>query len=109
MKVERKVEGQWMPVLAVDQAAGVVYLAGTSPRNTDGEKGIPLWKSSDPGVTFGNPLIVREDITSSDKPWIAVDNAPGTGQHDVYLGCIGTVNTTNALWLSVSTEGYGTN
>jgi hypothetical protein len=90
------------PVLAVDRASSIVYLAGTSPRNA-GTNGIPLWKSTDGGLTFGTPIIVREDITTSDKPWVAVDNGPGTGQHDVYLTC--TSLATNKLWLTVSTNG----
>jgi hypothetical protein len=100
------------PVLAVDRASGVVYLAGTSMRSSSGYKGIPLWKSTNGGVTFNIPITVRADITQSDKPWIAVDDWSGAGQHDVYLGCLGNVGTspqTNALWLTISTDGYGTN
>ncbi len=95
------------PVLAIDSSVGIVYLAGTSPRN-QGYKGIPLWKSTNNGVSFESPVIVRDEIEQSDKPWIAVDNAFGTGQHDLYLGCKGNVGTTNALWLTTSTN-YGTN
>jgi hypothetical protein len=101
------------PVLAVDRASGVICLAGTSMRSPTGYKGIPLWKSTDGGITFNPPTTVRADITQSDKPWIAVDDWPGTGQHDVYLGCIGfvggTASTNKALWLTASTDGYGTN
>jgi hypothetical protein len=97
------------PVLAVDSASSIVYLAGTSSRNA-GWKGIPLWKSTD-GINFGNPTNAHNEITFSDKPWIAVDNAAGTGQHDVYLTCTGTRGTppTNGLWLAVSTDGSGAN
>jgi hypothetical protein len=52
-------------------------------------------------------MIVRDDITLSDKPWIAVDETTGTGQHDVYLTCFGSVGSANGLWLSVSTDGRG--
>ncbi len=72
------------PVLAVDTSASLVYLVGTSPRNA-GHKGIPLWKSTDGGVTFGSPSIVAGTVNGTDKPWIAVDNAVGTGQGDLYL------------------------
>ena len=96
------------PVLAVDQGSEIVYLAGTSPRNAAGHKGIPLWKSTDGGVTFGAPIAVRDDIVHSDKPWIAVDNATGTGQHDVYLTC-STIQSPLGLWLTVSTNGNGAN
>jgi hypothetical protein len=91
------------PVLAVDRGLEVVYLAGTSPRNAGGN-GIPLWKSTDGGVTFGQPTIVRDDITNTDKPWIAVDNATGTGQHDVYLTS-SKIPFPEGLWLTVSTNG----
>ncbi len=92
------------PVLAVDRASGIVYLAGTSPRN-EGHKGIPLWKSTDGGVTFGIPSAVRADIIGTDKPWITVDNATGTGQHDVYLTGQTITNSPFKLWLTVSENG----
>ncbi len=97
------------PVLAMDRASGTVYLVGTSPRN-QGFKGIPLWKSIDGGVTFTNPIIVREDMVQSDKPWLAVDDWSGTGQHDVYLMCNGFFETNSnppAILLAVSTDGSG--
>jgi len=92
------------PVLAVDKPSNnIVYLVGTSPRNA-GWKGIPLWQSTDGGVNFGNPINVHSEITSTDKPWITVDNATGTGQHDVYLTftSFGAI----AIRLTVSTD-YG--
>jgi hypothetical protein len=46
------------PVLAVDQSSGTVYLAGTSPRNSGGWNGIPVWRSPDGGLTYGSPSIV---------------------------------------------------
>ena len=95
------------PVLAVDQTSGIVYLAGTSPRN-NGSNGIPVWKSTDGGVTFSSPVIAREDMLWTDKPWIAVDNGTGTGQHDVYLTCTKIVSnylSNYSLVLTVSTNG----
>ncbi|MBI2946003.1 MAG: VCBS repeat-containing protein [Verrucomicrobia bacterium] len=94
------------PVLAVDKASSFVYMVGTSMRRTAGYKGIPLWKSTDGGVTFGDPITVRSEIIESDKPWIAVDNAAGTGQHDVYITFSGTVSP-QKIWLAVSTDGEG--
>jgi len=97
------------PVLAVDRASETVYLVGTSPRNK-GYKGIPLWKSINGGVTFTNPVIVREDMVQSDKPWLAVDDWPELGQHDLYLMCNGffQANTNpEAILLAVSTDGLG--
>src|SRR5688572_9142992 len=55
------------PVLAVDSGSSIVYLAGTSPRN-HGSNGIPVWKSTNGGVTFSNPVIAREDMIWTDKP-----------------------------------------
>jgi hypothetical protein len=95
------------PVLAVDKTSGIVYMVGTSPRNA-GHKGIPLWKSTDGGVNFGNPITVRPDITNTDKPWITVDNASGTGQHDVYV-TFTELSNPSKLWLAVSTDGSGAN
>ncbi|MCL5099258.1 MAG: glycoside hydrolase, partial [Candidatus Omnitrophica bacterium] len=92
------------PVLAVDKAWNLVYLAGTSPRSTNGWKGILFWKSTDSGVTFGQPTTVRDEIIRTDKPWITVDNTTGTGQHDVYLNFTSFANPTR-LWLATSTNG----
>jgi hypothetical protein len=54
---------------------------------------------------------VRDDIRLSDKPWLAVDDWPGTGQHDVYVTCTGwdTTASTQGLWLAVSRDGVGEN
>ncbi|MCL5099151.1 MAG: hypothetical protein M1608_16765 [Candidatus Omnitrophica bacterium] len=93
------------PVLAVDKALNLVHLAGTSPRNTNGWKGILFWKSTDGGVTFGQPTTVRDEIIQTDKPWITVDNTTGTGQHDVYLTFTSLANP-KRLWLATSTNGY---
>src|SRR5712692_6802154 len=94
------------PVLAVDRASGTVYLTGTSPRNA-GWSGIPLWKSTDGGFSFGNPITVHGEITQTDKDWITVDDWAGTGQHDVYLGCLSANPAAYGLWLSLSTDGGG--
>jgi hypothetical protein len=93
------------PVLAVDQTSNIVYLAGTSMRDNAGNNGIPIWKSTDGGVTFGNPVNVHEEITCTDKEWIAVDNANGTGQHDLYLTFGKLLCTPAALFLTVATNG----
>jgi len=59
-------------------------------------------------VTFGNPIIVRSDITSTDKPWIAVDNTTGTGQHDVYVSFSSFIPfQPQRVWLAASTDGGG--
>jgi hypothetical protein len=94
------------PVLAVDTASQIVYLVGTSSRNL-GSNGIPLWKSVDGGASFTNPLVVGPEILQTDKPWIAVDDAAGLGQHDVYVSYTGVTNAGGgrALWMVVSTNG----
>jgi hypothetical protein len=96
------------PVLAVDRDSGAVYLVGTSVRN-DGHHGIPVWKSTDGGVTFGEATNVLDEIEHTDKPWVAVDDWPGTGQDDVYVisshGSLTTAsNTLTGFWLTVSTN-----
>lgn len=96
------------PVLAVDPTLGprgTVYLTGTSPRHS-GFRGLPVWKSTDGGRTFGNPTTVRDDLLATDKPWLAVDTAEGPGQHDLYVTCQ-AFGATNALWLTISTNGGG--
>lgn len=92
------------PVLAVDRTSRIVYLAGTSSRNA-GHKGIPLWTSTDGGVTFTNPVNVRTDINYTDKPWIAVDNAANSGLHDLYLTCTQNSGSPRRNWLTVSADG----
>jgi hypothetical protein len=71
------------PVLAVVPSAGLVYLAGTSPRQTDAYRGIMCWESTNNGVTFSQQTTVRVDITSLDKPWMAIDDWPELQQHDI--------------------------
>ena len=99
------------PVLAVDTASNVVYLVGTSPRQpaATAHDGICFWKSLDGGSSFTRQPDIHDDILGSDKPWIAVDNWPGTGQHDVYAICTGRTNAGMAggLWLAVSRDGQG--
>ena len=97
------------PVLAVDASSNVVYLVGTSPRQDDAYRGIPFWRSTDGGLPFGNRTSLHEELTASDKPWIGVDDWPGTGRHDVYAMCTGRTNSSlpGALWLLVSRDGQG--
>src|SRR6185436_13019609 len=96
-------------------SSGTVYLVGTSPRQQVGhplgygQKGVEFWKSTNSGLSFVRQPAVQEGITDSDKPWIAVDDYPGTGQHDVYITCSGIFDGLDAVWLTVSTNGYGTN
>lgn len=94
------------PVLAVDRASGVIYYAATSERKPGTFKGIPLWKSADRGARFVRCPALAEEIERSDYPWIAVDDWPGTGQHDVYAIVQGSVaGSRRGQWLTVSRDG----
>jgi hypothetical protein len=95
------------PVLALDRTANTVYYAATSERGSDAYKGIPLWQSTDQGSSFLPLPTVSTNITDSDYPWLAVDDWPGTGQHDVYTVIKGYVGGTYAQWMTVSTNVAG--
>ena len=98
------------PVLAVDRASEVVYLVGTSERRPWEFKGLPFWKSTNGGLTFVRQSTIREDISPSDKPWLAVDDWPGVGQHDLYAACTGSTNGIEfGIWFTVATNGLGSN
>ena len=95
------------PVLAIDRASGTIYYVGTSERYYS--RGVPFWKSLDRGASFSRCPTIQTNITGSDYPWIAVDDWPGTGQHDLYLVIGGSyTNSYGPLWLTVSTDGSGT-
>lgn len=97
------------PVLAVNRDSGVVYYAATAELAPDPTKrlnGVPFWKSTDKGASFSRCPTVRTNIQQADYPWIAVDDWPGTGQHDVYLVIRSMFN--NRQYLTVSMDG-GTN
>jgi hypothetical protein len=76
------------PVLARDTLNGRVYLATLFMRGS----GINVFRSSDDGVSFGAPVNAMPGLQQPsggldfmDKPWIAVDNFPGTGRGNVYV------------------------
>ncbi len=74
------------PVLARNTTSGTIYLATLG--FLSGEL-IPVFLSSDNGVTFNAPVNSTPGYVGSgdflDKPWIALDNFSGTGQGNVYL------------------------
>jgi subtilisin-like proprotein convertase family protein len=74
------------PVLSRDAASGTVYLSTIG--FLTGEL-IPVFRSNNDGVTFNAPVNATPGYTGTgdflDKPWIAVDNALGPGQGNVYL------------------------
>jgi subtilisin-like proprotein convertase family protein len=72
------------PILAVDQTSGKVYLTTLAFTNA----GIQVFASTDNGQTFGQPVNAFPGFSNNDffdKEWIAVDNATGTGQGNVYV------------------------
>jgi hypothetical protein len=92
------------PVLAVDHDSNLIYYAGTSERASGAYRGIPFWRSEDGGASFTRLPTIATNITSSDYPWIAVDEWPGAGRHDVYSLIWGKVDTDYGQWLMVSTN-----
>jgi hypothetical protein len=92
------------PVLARDNVSETIYLVGNPQRpsvyyptgtNTEPKLWVPLWRSVDGGQSFLPPINASPDLIPGDtnqdigdKPWIAVDNFAGTGQHNVYMGFV---------------------
>jgi hypothetical protein len=92
------------PVFARDNSSGTIYLVGNPQRpsvyyptgtNTEPKLWVPMWRSVDGGQSFLPPInaapgLIPGDTNNDigDKPWIAVDNFTGTGQHNVYLGFV---------------------
>jgi subtilisin-like proprotein convertase family protein len=73
------------PSLAYDPVRGRAYLVTLCFNSDDC---LNLFRSDDNGVTWAapvNPAIGLPMNPSVDKPWIAVDNAAGTGQGYVYV------------------------
>jgi hypothetical protein len=98
------------PFLAVDRTSGVVYFAGTSERREEAFRGVPLWKSTDHGVSFVRCDTALPDLEQTDYPWIAVDDWPAGadgGFHDVYLviRTLGPGTGNMKLYLAVARNG----
>ena len=75
------------PVLATDTRAGRVYLVTLGFKTGTN---LQLFRSEDSGTTFAGPVNATPGFGGTqsfqDKPWIAVDNYPGAGRGNVYLG-----------------------
>ncbi len=70
------------PVMARDAVSGTIYFAALT--NTSGP--IQVFRSYDDGDTFTAPVVATPGKTGfQDKPWMTVDNFPGTGQGNVYV------------------------
>src|SRR5579871_5451933 len=95
------------PVLAADTVAGTIYFATLPFGDEFGVPGMQVFRSFDGGATFQSPVNGDPGFSSSDfldKGWIAVDNAPGTGQGTVYVGCTDFGSSTR-ICLTHSTDG----
>ncbi|MBI4852869.1 MAG: proprotein convertase P-domain-containing protein [Acidobacteria bacterium] len=72
------------PLIAVDRTSGRVYVATLAFTNS----GIQIFRSTDNGLTYTQPTNAFPGFQNADffdKEWIAVDNATGTGQGNVYV------------------------
>ncbi|HEX9410402.1 MAG TPA: exo-alpha-sialidase [Actinomycetota bacterium] len=69
------------PALATNETTGTLYLATLDFDLTQ----IQVFGSTDGGATWSSPADASPGSSSVDKPWIAVDNFPGTGQGTVYV------------------------
>jgi hypothetical protein len=81
------------PSLARSSKTGTIFLSNNSVNTNvslgiDGER-VNIFRSLDNGATFSTPLSgtpgFGAGVDFADKPWIAVDNYPGTGYGNVYL------------------------
>ncbi|HLK61253.1 MAG TPA: exo-alpha-sialidase, partial [Chthonomonadaceae bacterium] len=76
------------PALAADTVAGTIYFITIAFGEEFGVPGIQSFRSFDGGATFHSPVNAAPGFSSSDfldKPWVAVDDASGTGQGTVYV------------------------
>ncbi|MGI8694931.1 MAG: sialidase family protein [Geodermatophilaceae bacterium] len=97
------------PVLATDTTSGRVYMA-TLGFNTF--TNIQMFRSDDNGATFGQPVNATPGFGSTnafqDKEWVTVDNYPGAGQGNVYLGWRQFGGPGEGLKFTRSTDGGAT-
>ena len=70
------------PVLARDEVSGRVYLAALSLSNSSS---LPIFRSDDDFHTYLSTTVITKAGASVDKEWMAVDNASGPGQGNVYV------------------------
>ncbi len=87
------------PVLARDNTTGRVYFATLSFTSTN----IDVFRSDDNFQTFLSTTIVSRSGGFLDKEWMAVDNASGAGQGNVYL-IIRDFGSGNGIYLYRSTD-----
>ncbi len=70
------------PVLARDEVSGRVYLAALSLNNG---ATLPIFRSDNDFQTYLPATVITKANAAVDKEWLAVDNAAGPGQGNVYV------------------------
>jgi hypothetical protein len=97
------------PVLAENNVNGTIYLSTLSYNNSNQ---VDLFKSTNNGLSFtyvGNSAGNWSTSNFLDKPWLAVDNASGTGQGTLYQGYTDFGgffgSTDNGIYVTHSTTG----
>ncbi len=88
------------PVLARDNVTGRTYLA-TLNLNASGN--IDIFRSDDNFQTYLSTTLINRSGGFLDKEWIAVDNAPGAGQGNVYV-VVRDFGSGNGIFLFRSTD-----
>lgn len=92
------------PTLARDETSGTIYFSILSWD----ESTIQVFRSTDDGVTFGNPVTVDPGEGGFQSyPRIIVDNNPGPGSGNVYIGWR-NFQTTDNMRFARSTDGGNT-
>lgn len=92
------------PVLARDTTSGTIYFATLQFTGS----GLNCFRSFDNGATFAAPAQCAPGTTGfQDKEWITVDNAPGPGRGNVYVGWR-DFGAGNGIKFSRSTDGGAT-
>jgi len=100
-------------VLARNNSTGTIDLATTTdvPINNTIHPAIEVFQSTDNGQTFSTPVNATAKQASNindifDKPWLAVDNNPGTGNGTVYLAfAYFPQSGTGGIYLTSSPDG----
>jgi hypothetical protein len=89
------------PVLARDETTGTIYFATLS--GTQGP--VLVFRSLDDGTGFTAPVVATPGkVGFQDKPWMTVDNFPGTGRGNVYVTAT-DFGPGNGIYLFRSTNG----
>jgi hypothetical protein len=115
------------PLLARDTNLGTIYLLGNPKRpsyyypdgtNNSAKMYLPLWRSTDGGESFLSPSNTLPGMQAglvdpisgdiADKPALAVDNYPGTGNGSLYAAIRCDSNQTRRIVFNRSAAGGAT-